>query len=667
MKTKIVIVLSLLLFTACDQQPAKEVIISGGDYSSIVRDLTSDSMDGRLPGTEGNSRAEAYIAKHFESIGIEPYKNSFAMPYEHKDVVPDENSLALTVEYASGSKEILKYGIDYLDQRIPYEYEGSGTYTFDLEDSAISNQIVIVDSADDLRKLQNKSVKMIFVKQQSFKKYLRAQSNPIPVIQVSEEKYHFFKEKQNDIKQITFKSSVTEKKIEASNIAGIIRGEGGHDHRDAIILSAHFDSLGSIGDLHYRGAVDNATGVTALIQLAYNIKEHSNTKSLHPDIIFVAFNGEESGRQGSKAFVEEIRTSGGYSQIFNINLDCIGVKDGGSYLIIGDETSNVLSSAMNQFFMHNHFPIKQITEEYESDHLSFLEKKIPAVTIGQEQVHMIHTTEDTIDDIDFDSLQQIVTAIFNFVISINHLEVPESDSEQQPNIEMDEQQLKEFLEAQKANVEAQKMMKIGQYQLLGSLESSQIVIKNNETFSNLVDAMNIFDGLYIPQNILEYSFENVKLNTNFQVNDIEIEGLKYNQLYEFDDISIKDILNMNVLYLKNETDAIEITISRNALKYETDHEDHEENRATLSEDKLMYNDIEYSIYSTGNHIFIGREISAKESHIYVRVVKGEFRVEETSQGTVGSVIFNWPDEDRSSAIKFVHDLRLEELIKKMGF
>ncbi|HCM13208.1 MAG TPA: hypothetical protein DHW85_08510, partial [Lachnospiraceae bacterium] len=63
-------------------------------------------------------------------------------------------------------------------------------------------------------------------------------------------------------KNVRFKTEIEEKNTAKGNIAGAIEGE---DSSKVLLISAHFDHVGKIGDMIWRGALDNASGVCALL------------------------------------------------------------------------------------------------------------------------------------------------------------------------------------------------------------------------------------------------------------------------------------------------------------------------------------------------------------------------------------------------------------------
>jgi Zn-dependent M28 family amino/carboxypeptidase len=92
--------------------------------------------------------------------------------------------------------------------------------------------------------------------------------------------------------------------VESQNVAGILRGADPKRRDEYVVLSAHLDHLGIggaiNGDSLYNGAMDNASGVAALLEVAASLYE-SGTKPAR-SILFVAVTGEEKGLLGSSYF-----------------------------------------------------------------------------------------------------------------------------------------------------------------------------------------------------------------------------------------------------------------------------------------------------------------------------------------------------------------------------
>ena len=93
----------------------------------------------------------------------------------------------------------------------------------------------------------------------------------------------------------------------------------GLDKDKAVLITAHYDSV------MCQGAVDNAGGVAAMLQIASHIMWSVQTGVLVPkyNMIFVAFAGEELGMVGSAHFVAT-HSNEMEDYVAMINLDCIG-------------------------------------------------------------------------------------------------------------------------------------------------------------------------------------------------------------------------------------------------------------------------------------------------------------------------------------------------------
>ncbi|ADV42668.1 M28 family metallopeptidase [Bacteroides helcogenes] len=99
------------------------------------------------------------------------------------------------------------------------------------------------------------------------------------------------------LKQGTYRS------LPMSNVLGFIPGERADEY---VIVGAHFDHLGIdetlANDRIYNGADDNASGVSAVLQIARAFT--ATGKRPLRNVIFAFWDGEEKGLLGSKHFVQ---------------------------------------------------------------------------------------------------------------------------------------------------------------------------------------------------------------------------------------------------------------------------------------------------------------------------------------------------------------------------
>src|SRR5690606_29717262 len=102
------------------------------------------------------------------------------------------------------------------------------------------------------------------------------------------------------------------------NIVGYIPGRT----NEAIVISGHYDHLGERDGKLYLGADDNASGAAALLSLAaYFVKQQP-----YYTLIFAAFDAEESGLQGARAFAENPPIAL-QDIVLNVNMDMISRND----------------------------------------------------------------------------------------------------------------------------------------------------------------------------------------------------------------------------------------------------------------------------------------------------------------------------------------------------
>ncbi len=104
---------------------------------------------------------------------------------------------------------------------------------------------------------------------------------------------------------LTFDGPSTIEKKHTWNAVGILRGSDPKLRDSAVLLSAHLDHLGvgqpRKGDDIYNGADDDASGTTAVLELARVLGRGPKPKRT---VIFALFGSEETGGQGSAFFRE---------------------------------------------------------------------------------------------------------------------------------------------------------------------------------------------------------------------------------------------------------------------------------------------------------------------------------------------------------------------------
>lgn len=169
------------------------------------------------------------------------------------------------------------------------------------------------------------------------------------------------------------------------NVAGLLRGRDPRLAGEHVVLTAHLDGLGIgmpvNGDTIYNGALDNAAGVGALLDIA----EQFRRQRVRPrrSILFVAVTAEERGLLGSRWFARA-PTVPRASIVANLNYDmALPLFPLTSVVVLGAEESSLGSDAgavgadMGLPVLPDPFPERN--SFVRSDQYSFIESGIPAL------------------------------------------------------------------------------------------------------------------------------------------------------------------------------------------------------------------------------------------------------------------------------------------------
>lgn len=219
--------------------------------------------------------------------------------------------------------------------------------------------------------------------------------------------------------------------IPLRNVVGCIPARGKSD--EYIIISAHYDHIGELAGKIYNGADDNASGVTALINLAEMFGYmKSAEKGPRKNLIFVAFDGKELSMSGSEYFVKHLNIPKG-KIICNINIDMIGTSlvpphsDKEFVIVLGEESlpekhRGILASLCRkpQYRMDldlTFYGSKEFTKMIYSlgDQNSFTKAKIPALLFTSAFHQYTYKPTDDPDIIDYPLLRKRTYLIFNFI------------------------------------------------------------------------------------------------------------------------------------------------------------------------------------------------------------------------------------------------------------
>ena len=220
--------------------------------------------------------------------------------------------------------------------------------------------------------------------------------------------------------------------ITGRNVVGVVPAYNMSDRY--IVIGAHYDHLGILGGNTYNGADDNASGVTALLDLARAFaKMRADGNGPGCNLLFVAYDGKELDLLGSDYFVRHLPFPA-EKIICAVNLDMLGTtlvpvhRNRPDYLIVlGEDTlpermQGIIrySNFSNRFGMdidYTFYGSKAFTDMIyrTGDHYSFTSKKIPSLLFTSAFHDHTYKPTDTIDIIDFEMLRKRTALIFDII------------------------------------------------------------------------------------------------------------------------------------------------------------------------------------------------------------------------------------------------------------
>lgn len=181
------------------------------------------------------------------------------------------------------------------------------------------------------------------------------------------------------------------------NLVGLVRGRT--TPGKYIVVTAHYDHVGVRNGAIYNGADDNASGASALVELA----RHLRTQALEHSVIIAALDGEEGGLTGAREFVRAPPVAVA-DIVLNINLDMVGRNEKRELYAAGAShypflrpylDSVAARSTINLEFGHDN-PNGPRSDDWtsQSDHGAFHAAGIPFIYFGVEDHPDYHRPTD---------------------------------------------------------------------------------------------------------------------------------------------------------------------------------------------------------------------------------------------------------------------------------
>jgi Peptidase family M28 len=196
--------------------------------------------------------------------------------------------------------------------------------------------------------------------------------------------------------------------------------EGTEKPEEVVVVSAHYDHVGTKNGEIFNGADDDGSGTSALIEVAKAFQKAKNDGvGARRSVLILHVTGEEHGLHGSRFYSENplflLKNT-----VADINIDMVGRrddfhKDSNNYVyIIGSDflstDLHIITQQVNKKYIHLDLDYKYNNKTgperfyYRSDHYNFAKNGIPSVFLFNGTHDDYHQPTDEVSKIEFDAL-----------------------------------------------------------------------------------------------------------------------------------------------------------------------------------------------------------------------------------------------------------------------
>jgi hypothetical protein len=226
-----------------------------------------------------------------------------------------------------------------------------------------------------------------------------------------------------------WKASGEYSRIDLQNVCGFIEGK---NKSEIVVVGAHYDHLGIgeavNGDSIYNGADDNASGVSAVLQIARAFV--ASGQQPERTILFAFWDGEESGLLGSEYFMLNCLVT---PQIrAYLNFDMIGRNNDESkpeqVVYFYTDSHPVFEDWLRNDIHHYRLNLKPNYRPWDkpvggSDNASFAKRGIPIIWYHTDGHPDYHKPGDHVDKINWNKVVDITKAAYLNVWNLANIEV----------------------------------------------------------------------------------------------------------------------------------------------------------------------------------------------------------------------------------------------------
>lgn len=232
--------------------------------------------------------------------------------------------------------------------------------------------------------------------------------------------------------KVKLQTQVSRKTVPVKNIVAVVEGAGPLA-KETVIVGAHYDHLGYGGrgsragttgkkEIHH-GADDNASGTTAVLELARRIAQIPERQGRR--IVFITFSAEEMGLLGSRHYCNKEPLFPLKDTVAMVNLDMVGrmsadpktKKD--KLIVEGLGTSKGFEGLIDKLNGNPGFQLsKKKGGTGPSDHDSFYRKEIPVFFFWTGMHKDYHKPSDTADRINVPGMKRVADLAEQVILSL---------------------------------------------------------------------------------------------------------------------------------------------------------------------------------------------------------------------------------------------------------
>jgi hypothetical protein len=407
------IILSLLtgiiISSSCVAQKPLQPNISQSDVSRVLKTLSADDMMGRdAMKPEEIGKAADFIANEFKFAGLEYFEGlkTYRQSFDMKSIKPSGGSLLINGKSISKENYAVSSTAESVDlNALPkiLFIKGDDNFNTKYREALNSNEDALV--------VVEEKFKATFTR---FKGFLERGSMSFEIKKSPNLIFLLSNETPQTI-ALSHKNTISS--LPMFNVLGVLPGKS--KPNEYVVFSGHYDHIGILKaknqDSIANGADDDASGTTAVIQLAKHFaKEKNNERTL----IFVAFTAEEIGGYGSQYFSKQLNPE---QTIAMFNIEMIGKESKfglNNAFITGYERSDFGKILQNNLvgtsfkFYPDPYPKENLF--YRSDNATLARLGVPAHTISSDQIDtdkLYHSVDDEYESMNIGNITEIIKAI----------------------------------------------------------------------------------------------------------------------------------------------------------------------------------------------------------------------------------------------------------------